>query len=115
MEVLVCLASQPGELVPKETILKTVWPETFVSDDVLIRSVSELRRVFYDDAREPRDIETTPKRGYRLVAPVTPANGSPANTFLPAADYRLEAGKRNLKIAWLCVAGLVVLCGLLGG
>jgi TolB-like protein/DNA-binding winged helix-turn-helix (wHTH) protein len=115
MEVLVCLASQPGEPVPKEAILKTVWPETFVSDDVLIRSVSELRRVFDDDAREPRYIETIPKRGYRLVAPVTPANGSAANTSLPAAEYRREAGKRNWKIAWLSVTGLVLLCGLLVG
>jgi TolB-like protein/DNA-binding winged helix-turn-helix (wHTH) protein len=115
MEVLVCLASQPGDSVSKETILKTVWPETFVSDDVLIRSVSELRRVFEDDAREPRYIETIPKRGYRLVAPVTPVNGSAAHTSLPAADDRSEPGKRNWKIAWLSVAGLILLCGLLVG
>jgi adenylate cyclase len=70
MEVLVCLAGHPGEAVPKEQLLKTVWPDTFVSDDVLIRSVSELRRVFEDDAREPRIIQTIPKRGYRFIAPV---------------------------------------------
>jgi TolB-like protein/DNA-binding winged helix-turn-helix (wHTH) protein len=70
MEVLVCLASRAGEPVSKDTILKTVWPGTFVSDDVLTRSVSELRRVFEDDPRSPRFIETIPKRGYRLVAPV---------------------------------------------
>ena len=70
MQVLVCLASHPDSAVTKEEILKTVWPETFVSDDVLTRSISELRRVFQDDAREPRFIETIPKRGYRLVAPV---------------------------------------------
>lgn len=115
MGVLVCLASQPGDSVSKETILETVWPETFVSDDVLIRSVSELRRLFEDDARDPRYIETIPKRGYRLVAPVTQDNGSDANTSLPAADSRREPGKRNWKIAWLSVAGLVLLCGLLVG
>ena len=70
MEVLVCLAGCPGEAVSKETLLKTVWPDTFVSDDVLTRSISELRRVFQDDPREPRFIETIPKRGYRLVAPM---------------------------------------------
>ena len=75
MQVLVCLASQPGEPFSKEVILKTVWPDTFVSDDVLTRSISELRRVFEDDAREPQFIETIPKRGYRLVAPVVPLNG----------------------------------------
>jgi TolB-like protein/DNA-binding winged helix-turn-helix (wHTH) protein len=78
MEVLVCLAAQPGEAVPKEAILKAVWPETFVSDDVLTRSISELRRALQDDAREPRFIQTIPKRGYRLVAPVDRGNGSGA-------------------------------------
>ena len=75
MEVLVCLASQPGEALSKEIIIKAVWPETFVSDDVLTRSVSELRRAFQDHAREPRFIETIPKRGYRLIAPVEHSDG----------------------------------------
>lgn len=60
MQVLVCLAEHKGEVVPKETILQTVWRDTFVSDDVLKRSISELRRVFEDDARESRIIETIP-------------------------------------------------------
>ena len=54
MQVLVCLAEHKGEVVPKGTILQTVWPDTFVSDDVLKRSISELRRVFEDNARESR-------------------------------------------------------------
>jgi DNA-binding winged helix-turn-helix (wHTH) protein len=40
MEVLVCLAEHTGEVVPKEKLLQVVWPDTFVSDDVLKRSVS---------------------------------------------------------------------------
>ena len=76
MQVLVCLAEHKGEVVPKDTILQTVWPDTFVSDDVLKRSVSELRRAFEDDARESRIIETIPRRGYRLIVEAKPANGS---------------------------------------
>ncbi len=75
MGVLVCLAEHTGEVVPKEKLLQVVWPDTFVSDDVLKRSVSELRRVFGDDAHESRIIETIPKKGYRLVLDVKPANG----------------------------------------
>jgi len=70
MEVLVCLAHHAGETLPKEQLLKTIWPDTFVSDDVLIRSISEIRRAFEDDPREPKFIQTISKRGYRLVAPV---------------------------------------------
>jgi TolB-like protein/Tfp pilus assembly protein PilF len=113
MEVLVCLASQPGEPVSKETILKTVWPETFVSDDVLTRSVSELRRVLEDDPRAPRFIETIPKRGYRLVAAVTPVHESlPLHDSSQAATDDPHSRKGR---AWLAIASLVPLCGVLLG
>ena len=42
MKVLVCLSQRPGETILKEELLQTVWPDTFVSDDVLKRSISEL-------------------------------------------------------------------------
>ena len=79
MEVLVCLSQRAGEAIPKQELLQTVWPDTFVSDDVLKRSISELRRVFKDDAHQSRIIETIPKRGYRLVAHVEPMNGAPVS------------------------------------
>jgi len=70
MEVLLCLADHADEAVSKEDLVQAVWPDTFVSDDALKRCIFELRRVFEDDAREPRVIETISKRGYRLIAPV---------------------------------------------
>jgi Tol biopolymer transport system component/DNA-binding winged helix-turn-helix (wHTH) protein len=70
MQVLVCLAEHAPHVVAKEQLMRAVWADTFVTDDVLTRSISELRRVFGDDAREPRFIETIPKSGYRLIAPV---------------------------------------------
>lgn len=75
MEVLVCLAQHAGEPVSKEELLQTVWPNTFVTDDVLKRSISELRRVFEDDVRDSRIIQTIPKRGYRLLVPVEAVSG----------------------------------------
>lgn len=85
MEVLVCLAHSPGEPLPKDDLLHAVWKGTFVSDDVLSRSISELRRVFQDDARQPQFIQTIPKRGYRLIAAVERLNGSgqPAKPSAP--------------------------------
>ena len=112
MEVLVCLASHAGEPVSKDTILRAVWAGTFVSDDVLIRSISELRRVFQDDARDPRFIETIPKRGYRLVGPVVrpgdksdPSKPSESTPPSPKPVYR-----RNLR--W--TIGISVAGALLG-
>jgi Tol biopolymer transport system component/DNA-binding winged helix-turn-helix (wHTH) protein len=94
MQVLVLLASTPGEPVAKERLLQTVWSGVFVGDDVLTRAISEIRRVLTDDARSPHIIQTIPKTGYCLIAPVsfeTPENISGgaerfAATEKPAAE-----------------------------
>jgi Tol biopolymer transport system component/DNA-binding winged helix-turn-helix (wHTH) protein len=70
MQVLVLLAEDAGQVVSKERLLQTVWADTFVGDEVLSRAISELRRAFADDAKTSGVIQTIPKGGYRLVAPV---------------------------------------------
>jgi adenylate cyclase len=50
MQVLVCLAGQTQEVVTKERLIREVWTDTFVTDDVLTRCISELRRAFNDDS-----------------------------------------------------------------
>jgi DNA-binding winged helix-turn-helix (wHTH) protein/TolB-like protein len=70
MQVLLCLTGRPGEVVSKDELIRTVWIDTFVTDDVLTRAVSELRRILKDDAKQPHIIETVSKNGYRLIAPV---------------------------------------------
>ena len=118
MGVLVCLAEHTGEVVPKEKLLQAVWPDTFVSDDVLKRSVSELRHVFGDDAHESRIIETIPKRGYRLLVNVTPGNGQvPGHLATPRAMPtelpQAQPSIRKSKIALFAIGIVVPICGLL--
>jgi DNA-binding winged helix-turn-helix (wHTH) protein len=116
MSVLVCLAERPGEPVSKEQLLKTVWSDTFVGEGVLTRAVFELRRVFEDEAKEPRVIQTIAKRGYRLVAPVTPVNGdgviSPRIPKSATAKTPTLSAKR-LWYGGLALGSVVLVCGLL--
>jgi len=72
MQVLVFLAEHAGDVMAKERIIQAVWADTFVTDDVLTRAISDLRKAFEDDPHEPRVIQTIPKGGYRLIAPVEP-------------------------------------------
>src|SRR5262249_30464559 len=115
MSVLVCLAAQAPETVPKEKLLQEVWPDTFVTEAVLVRSISELRRVFEDDAKEPRVIQTIAKRGYRLVAPVVPMNESahrePGNGAVATADLDTgpKSGRRGLRLGILIGVGVTAL------
>ncbi len=70
IEVLVYLAEHANEVLARERILQAIWPDTFVTDEVLTHAISEIRKAFGDDAKTPRFVQTIPKRGYRLIAPV---------------------------------------------
>ncbi|HEU5234268.1 MAG TPA: winged helix-turn-helix domain-containing protein [Terriglobales bacterium] len=96
MQVLVCLAEE-RDVVSKEKLMQTVWTDTFVTDDVLTRSISELRKIFADNPKNPHFIQTIPKGGYRLLLPVGEVKPRVvvAKPVAPPAQP-LRAGKRRL-------------------
>jgi adenylate cyclase len=69
MALLLLLARQAGEVVPRHRIFAVLWPGVIVTDDVLKRCIYKLRVHLSDaggHARYKQMIETLPKRGYRL-------------------------------------------------
>ncbi|MEM9556282.1 MAG: winged helix-turn-helix domain-containing protein [Acidobacteriota bacterium] len=70
MGVLVALAHRSGRVVTRDQLLDEVWEGAAVGDEVITRAISELRRLFGDNPRQPRVIETIRKRGYRLLVEV---------------------------------------------
>src|SRR5262249_34857701 len=105
MQVLVRLSEEQGRVVAKQKLMEKVWPETFVTDDVLTRSISELRDAFGDDARASRIIQTIPKQGYRLLLPVSAA------VEPTKVDAKGNSGPRGTPRArrWLIVGGAAVI------
>ncbi len=71
MEVLVALAEHAGEVVSAEQLLIEVWRGTFYGDNPVHKAIAYLRKLFGDDLKSPRYIETIRKRGYRLIAKVS--------------------------------------------
>src|SRR3954454_8467541 len=71
MQVLVCLARHVPNVVSKQRLMREVWGETFVSEEVLSHAIWELRKAFGDEARNPRYIQTIARKGYRLLAEVS--------------------------------------------
>ena len=69
--VLVELIRDAGDTVTRDQLLDRVWTNRVTTPDVLTQAVKELRRAFGDDSKPSRYIETIPKVGYRLIAPVT--------------------------------------------
>ncbi|NNM76841.1 hypothetical protein HJG53_08015 [Sphingomonas sp. ID1715] len=74
MQVLVTLAEAGGEVVTREQLNAICWNGQVVGDDALNRAVGEARRALKQAGAEG-GIETIPKIGYRLDAPLvaTPA------------------------------------------
>jgi DNA-binding winged helix-turn-helix (wHTH) protein len=76
MDVLVALARKAGDTVGRDELIESVWKHPYVSDEALSRCISLLRHALGDDRSQPRYLETIPKRGYRLMAPVEVAAGT---------------------------------------
>ncbi len=78
MDLLVYLARHPGEVVTKDHLLDDVWGTDAISESALTRTIAELRRALDDHVDHPTVLETIPKRGYRLIAPVHDVPGPPS-------------------------------------
>ena len=95
--LLMALAERPGEVVLTQELLDTVWRGLIVTSSSVYQGIAQLRRVL-DGADLPAYIETVPRKGYRLVAPVRhvpragPAAATPAPAFpdAPAPPLRDE-------------------------
>jgi eukaryotic-like serine/threonine-protein kinase len=68
LDILLQLLLHAGEVVTKEELLESVWPDVVVVDGSLATAVSKLRKAMGDEAHPA--IVTVPRVGYRLAAPV---------------------------------------------
>ena len=128
MRLLMALAERPGEVVSTQELLDTVWSGLIVTSGSVYQGVAQLRRVLGDGVDKPVYIETVPRKGYRLVAPVQRLARSsaapavvapdlpPPSSPLPSQDAAVEAGPLpavmqaadsswRLRRRWLLAAG----------
>ncbi len=81
MQLLMCLAEHTGQVVSVEQLLDEVWAGVVVAPGSVYQAVASLRRLLGDDTKEPTYIANLPRRGYRLVAPVSPWVDAPQATL----------------------------------
>ncbi len=93
MEVLVHLIENAGQVVSRDRLQTAIWGDVTVGDESLTNAIIKIRKALGDDARNPRYIETIPKRGYRLIASVTPAV---PHSPQPAAATAVQDGRRGM-------------------
>lgn len=85
VETLLALVERAGEVLTKDELLERIWPEGYVEEANLAQNVYVLRKTLAAHW-DVKPVETIPRRGYRLVAPVTRA---PAR--VPHAPLQLVA------------------------
>jgi len=71
VDTLLLLIESHGDVIEKDDLMKTLWPDSFVEDSNLTQNIYTLRKALGGDY-----IETIPRRGYRFTAPVKEDNGA---------------------------------------
>src|ERR1700742_2801869 len=66
-QILLGLVRHGQEIVTKDDLMKSVWPDTFVEEANLSRNIFMLRKALGETAQDHRYIVTVPGRGYRLA------------------------------------------------
>ena len=70
LEMLRELLLRAGQIVSKEELLDTIWPDVTVVEASLPTAVAKLRRALGDDRPDMPIIETVSRIGYRIAVPV---------------------------------------------
>jgi DNA-binding winged helix-turn-helix (wHTH) protein len=97
--VLRLLLEHPGQLVNKQQVLDTVWPDAFVGDAVLKDNIRHLREVLGDNAGSPTYIETAHRRGYRFIGKLSePAPKNNKDTNATGETIPSVVGRSGAKI-----------------
>lgn len=103
-DLLVLMASHPGELLARERIIEDVWNGRIVSDAAVSSRINALRRALGDDGRRQLMVQTVPRRGFRFVPEVIRLDADPSapSTLSPdhAQSLRMTTSRDGTRIAY---------------
>jgi DNA-binding winged helix-turn-helix (wHTH) protein/tetratricopeptide (TPR) repeat protein len=92
-DVLVYLVDRGGHLVLKDELMQAVWPDSFVDEVNIPRTVHTIRSRLGEYDNGTKFIETVPTKGYRFVAAVEQVGGNGSNTPGSERNFDLIQGR----------------------
>jgi len=118
-ELLLLLIQHSGEVLSKDELMQTMWPDSFVEESNLTQTVFMLRKALGETSRQ-RYVLTVQGRGYRFAPEVKsiPANGDSWDTSStsvihrddsPTVNGQRDRARRTRKHAVLAFSFLVLL------
>ena len=114
-DTLVALVRRPGRLVTKEDLIAELWPDAFVEENNLEKSISAVRQALGEKPSSVEYVETVRGHGYRFIANVREVPDTDvtfaADTLPPVA---LPLPQSSRQLATFVMAGIAILvCSLL--
>ena len=114
-DTLLFMIEHPGELLDRETMMRSIWPGTIVEENNLSQCIVALRRTLGESPEDHKFIVTVPGRGYRFVAPVKLISGDTEGTPTDAgAALAPETGAIFGASRFVFVAAVLAIVALLG-
>lgn len=107
-QVLLLLVRRSQEIVTKDDLLKAVWPDTFVEEANLSRTVFMLRKALGESLQDRKYILTVPGKGYRLTENVRLVAHQEL-TLLAAEHQQIEVQVTEKRWSKWALAAAVVL------
>lgn len=98
-ETLLALVRHSRHVVEKETLMREVWPDTFVEENNLTGNIFALRKAF----EHYNFIETVPRRGYRFMADVRQVQLERVHLSVQEVSIEKAVGARKEQINSLAV------------
>jgi DNA-binding winged helix-turn-helix (wHTH) protein/tetratricopeptide (TPR) repeat protein len=106
LSTLLALVLSRGHLVEKDVLMEKVWPDEFVEEGNLAQHIFMLRRALGETTKNPKYIETIPRRGYRFIAAVSERReefGEVATDVSEPITLRKGTSKRLVEIQSIAV------------
>jgi DNA-binding winged helix-turn-helix (wHTH) protein/Tfp pilus assembly protein PilF len=98
-DALLLLIERRGELLEKEYLLATLWPDVVVDENSLAKVISDVRRALGEAPKDTGCIATVSRRGYRFTAEVEVRERSAtAHAGGSLADAALRREVRSLAV-----------------
>jgi eukaryotic-like serine/threonine-protein kinase len=110
-QLLLVLVRHGNEIVTKDELMKSVWPDTFVEETNLTRNIFALRKALGDNEQN-RYIITVPGQGYRLAQDVRLVSEADLSLFA-ASHSKVQIQVRETK-PWRWIAAAVILIVVVG-
>jgi adenylate cyclase len=106
MDLVCALASSPSGMMSRDELIDRLWASELGADEGLTQAISRLRRALREAGGGDDEIETIPKRGYRLVLDVSPLGETETG---PGHSPARRAGQQTLIFVAAAFGALIAL------